>query len=551
MSRINLILEVHHFRWNSINLFYPWWGLVILVLTFWTAGLSSAQNTGGTANQELKIALVIGNSAYRASPLANPVNDSRAFAVKLRSLGFQVIERENIGAQQIPPVLREFRASLKPGAVALFFYAGHGVQIKGSNYLPAVDANITSEEDVPMNSIELNRVLDMMGEAKTRLNLVFLDACRNNPFASKIRSSGGGLAKVEAPSGTLISFATRPGSVASDGSGQHGLYTEHLLQAVDEPNLQIEQALKRVVSGVKKSSQGQQEPWMEGSIDGDFYFRGGPIDGGSAPIAKPADPLSIELAFWDSVHSSNHPPDIQAYLDKYPGGQFATLAKNRLIALSLPGSDKSSSERGNPTNQAGMTSITSIASKTIPTVTNNRRKLVAIAGFENKSTYGADKLWDTSAQLLTSGLLEMGAFRLVEWEKMKQLFDWKALSTNSLVKSPEQREAARKILLTEYFLSGAVTQYDVAQKSEVSAFSKRKTYVTSVRVDLQMQDAATGEYISGASGEAKEKQEFNGDLGGGETGTWDTRSGDQALGRAIQIALKKLVDTYKMHQDED
>ncbi len=550
--------KVYNFQWNGINHCYSWLGLVILVLTFWTAGLAWAQNTNGMANQELKVALVIGNSAYRASPLANPVNDSRAFAVKLRNLGFQVIERENIAAQQIPPVLREFRASLKPGAVALFFYAGHGVQIKGSNYLPAVDANITSEEDVPMNSIELNRVLDMMGEAKTRLNLVFLDACRNNPFASKVRSSGGGLAKVEAPSGTLISFATRPGSVASDGSGQHGLYTEHLLQAVDEPNLQIEQALKRVVSGVKKSSQGQQEPWMEGSIDGDFYFRGGPTDGGNTPTATPTatptdptNPLTVELAFWDSVRSSNHPPDIQAYLDKYPGGQFATLAKVRLTALSTQGSDKSFSERGNPTNQAGMTSISSIASKTIPTVTNNRRKLVAIAGFENKSTYGADKLWDTSAQLLTSELLEMGAFRLVEWEKMKQLFDWKALSTNSLVKSPEQREAARKILLTEYFLSGAVTQYDVAQKSEVSAFSKRKTYVTSVRVDLQMQDAATGEYISGASGEAKEKQEFNGDLGGGETGTWDTKSGDQALGRAIQMALKKLVDTYKMHQDED
>ena len=445
-------------------------------------------------------------------------------------MGFQVIERENILAKQIPPVLREFRASLKPGAVALFFYAGHGMQIRGSNYLPAIDAKVTSEEDIFMNSIELNKVLDMMGEAKTRLNLVFLDACRNNPFASSIRSSGGGLAKVEAPSGTLVSFATRPGSVAADGTGRHGLYTEYLLKAIDEPNLQIEQALKRVVSGVKKSSKGLQEPWMEGSIEGDFYFRGGPAVGGNASVTKPVDPLSIELAFWESVRDSNNSTDIQTYLDKYPVGQFAALAKTRIDGIHTQVIPDKLDTRSNPTN---------------------RRKLVAIAGFENKSTYGADKLWDTSAQLLTSELLEMGAFRLVEWEKMKQLFDWKALSTNSLVKSPEQREAARKILLTEYFLSGAVTQYDVAQKSEVSAFSKRKTYVTSVRVDLQMQDSATGEYVSGASGEAKEKQEFNGDFGGGETGTWDSKSGDNALGKAIQMALKKLVDNYKMHQEED
>lgn len=519
-------------RWSR------WWYLFVSFLAGFAAVL-----TAGTAlatsepvsvgQQELKVALVIGNSKYRESPLTNPVNDSRAFAAKLRTLGFEVIERENLQAKQIPPTLREFRASLKPGAVALFFYAGHGLQIKGSNYLPAVDADITSEEDVPMNSIELNKVLDMLGEAKTRLNLVFLDACRNNPYARSFRSGAGGLAKVEAPSGTLISFATRPGSVASDGQGQHGLYTEYLLKAIDEPDIQIEQALKSVVSGVKKTSKGQQEPWMEGSIEGDFYFRGGPRGEGKAQAAAPTDPLSLEVAFWESVRDSRDARDLQAYVDKYPGGQFVPLAKVRIEGLLTQLVAKS---RVASVDKAPAT---------------NRRKLVAIAGFENKSTFGAEKLWDTSGQLLTSSLLEMGVFRLVEWEKMKQLFDWKALSTNSLVKSPETREAARKILLTEYFLSGAVTQYDVAQKSEVSALSKRKTYVTDVRVDLQMQDSATGEYISGASGEASERQEFTGDFSGGQTGTWDPKSGDKALNRAIQMALKKLVDNYKKHEDED
>ena len=505
--------------------------LATLVAIFSANSALAAGSSTSIGQQELKVALVIGNSKYLSSPLANPINDSRAFAAKLRTLGFEVVERENLLAKQIPPTLREFRASLKPGAVALFFYAGHGLQIKGSNYLPAVDADITSEEDVPMNSIDLNKVLDMMGDAKTRLNLVFLDACRNNPYARSFRSSAGGLAKVEAPSGTLISFATRPGSVASDGQGQHGLYTEYLLKAIDEPNVQIEQALKTVVSGVKRTSKGQQEPWMEGSIEGDFYFRGGPT--GVTKVQAAADPLSLEVTFWESVRGSSDKRDLQAYVDKYPTGQFIPLAMTRIEGLD--------------TQQVARNRVTSVE-KALAT---NRRKLVAISGFENKSTFGSDKLWDTSGQLLTSSLLEMGVFRLVEWEKMKQLFDWKALSANSLVKSPESREKARKILLTEYFLSGAVTNYDVAQKSEVSALSKRKTYVTDVRVDLQMQDSATGEYIGSATGEATEKQEFSGDFSGGQTGTWDPKSGDKALNRAIQMALNKLVDNYKKHEDED
>ena len=223
---------------------------------------------------EARVALVIGNSSYRSAPLANPVNDARAISAKLRKLGFQVIERENLRQKQVGAVLREFRSKLKPGGVALFFYAGHGLQVKGVNYLPVVDADIASEEDVPTQSLDANKVLELMDEAKTRLNLVFMDACRNNPYARSFRSAADGLAKVNAPSGTIISFATRPGSVAADaGTGRNGLYTEHLLAAMDLPDTAIEQALKRVVSGVKRASKGRQEPWMEGSIEGDFYFR--------------------------------------------------------------------------------------------------------------------------------------------------------------------------------------------------------------------------------------------------------------------------------------
>jgi formylglycine-generating enzyme required for sulfatase activity len=281
---------------------------------------------------EQRVALVIGNSSYKSAPLANPVNDARAVSAKLRTLGFEVIERQNLTQKQVGGVLREFRSKLKPGGVALFFYAGHGLQVKGVNYLPVVDADIASEEDVPTQSLDANKVLELMDEAKTRMNLVFLDACRNNPYARSFRSASDGLAKVNAPSGTIISFATRPGSVAADaGTGRNGLYTEHLLAAMDLPNQPIEQALKRVVSGVKQASKGRQEPWMEGSIEGDFYFR---WTGQGAQAPKPpaaVDPATIELAFWESVKDSQSAEDYKEYLKKYPNGQFAGIAKRRAL----------------------------------------------------------------------------------------------------------------------------------------------------------------------------------------------------------------------------
>jgi len=223
-----------------------------------------------TQPKEARVALVIGNGAYKASPLRNPVNDAKDMATKLRSLGFTVVERNNLTVKQIGSTLREFRGKLVPGSVALVFYAGHGLQIKGENYLPAVDADINGEEDVPTQSLSTKQIMDILGDAKTRLNLVFLDACRDNPYARGFRSGSRGLSKESAPSGTLISFATRPGSVASDGDGRNGLYTGALLDAMDNLNQPIEQLLKRVVGSVKAASKSQQEPWMEGSIEGDF-----------------------------------------------------------------------------------------------------------------------------------------------------------------------------------------------------------------------------------------------------------------------------------------
>lgn len=302
-----------------------WSAWLLFLLLLWSMA------AGAVSRDEHAVALVIGNNAYKNAPLRSPINDARAMSERLRGLGFDVIERTNLKTREIAPTLREFRSRLKPGSVALIFYAGHGLQIKGVNYLPTVDADIESEDDVALQSIDLNRMLDGLGESKTRLNLVFLDACRNNPFTRSFRSSASGLAKVDAPSGTLISFATRPGSTAYDGDGTHGLYTEHLLRHMNMVDVPVELMLKRVVSGVKKDSRGQQEPWMEGSIEGDFSFVGNPAATTGKKMAEPVKPaapdnFAVELAFWESIRGSKNPREYQAYLKKYPDGQFAELA---------------------------------------------------------------------------------------------------------------------------------------------------------------------------------------------------------------------------------
>ena len=293
--------------------------------------LSILPATYSQAN-ESRVALVIGNGAYINGPLKNPGNDAHDMSAKLRGLGFDVIERNNIKMRQIGSTLSEFRSKLSPGAVALVFYAGHGIQIKGENYLPSVDADINSEEDVPNQSVSVKQIMDVLDESKTRLNLVFLDACRNNPFSRSFRSAEGGLARVSAPSGTLISYATRPGSVAADGDGRNGLYTSKLLKQLSSSQ-QIEQSLKAVVSEVKAASLGKQEPWMEGSIEGDFCFAGCGLNippPQQESLSPGLDSNAMEVSFWESIKNSNNPEDFRAYLEQYPNGGFVALARNRL-----------------------------------------------------------------------------------------------------------------------------------------------------------------------------------------------------------------------------
>ena len=286
---------------------------------------------------ENRVALVLGNSAYKSAPLRNPTNDARDMAVKLKGMGFTVVERNNLTVKQIGSTLREFRSKLTPGSVALVFYAGHGLQIKGENYFPTVDAEIAGEEDVPNQSLSMRQIMDVLGDAKTRLNLVFLDACRNNPYARSFRSSSDGLSKVNAPSGTLISFATRPGSLAADGTGRNGLYTSELLKAMEQKNQLIEQVLKQVVRGVTTGSKGTQEPWMEGSITGDFCFGGCNLLGaGNDPVQSVTNntsDLDAGLRVWEQTKALDSQAVYVAYLEKYPDSEFAWIARTRMEEL--------------------------------------------------------------------------------------------------------------------------------------------------------------------------------------------------------------------------
>jgi len=222
--------------------------------------------------REHRVALVIGNGRYRSAPLVNPVNDARAMSEALLSVGFQVTLLEDATLRQMAIAARDFGDTLQQGGVGLFFYAGHGMQIKGRNYLIPVGTDIQREDEVAYNAFDAGLLLGKMETARTRVNIVILDACRNNPFSRSFRSASQGLAQMDAPIGSYVSFATAPSKLASDGKEGNGLYTQHLLKAMRTPGLKIEDVFKRVRIGVMTDSKGQQIPWDNSSLMGDFYF---------------------------------------------------------------------------------------------------------------------------------------------------------------------------------------------------------------------------------------------------------------------------------------
>lgn len=248
-----------------------------------------------TALADARLALVIGNSAYKVGALANPRNDAALMADTLREVGFQVTTLSDATKDQMKQALLAFSRKLREtGAVGLFYYAGHGVQLRGENYVVPVDADIQNEAEVEFLALNVNEFLAAMERTSNQINIVILDACRNNPFARSFRSAARGLATVDAPRGTYIAYATAPGQVALDGDKGNSPYASALAGAIRTPGLTIEDTFKKARREVLAATSDQQVPWETSSITGSFYFAGAGAGAGAKPevtVATPAQPV--------------------------------------------------------------------------------------------------------------------------------------------------------------------------------------------------------------------------------------------------------------------
>ena len=299
---------------------------------------------------EKRVALVIGNSSYeKAAPLANPKNDANALAAVLSDLQFEVVKGIDLDRSEFEGVVRKFVRAIRGADVALLFYAGHGLQVKGRNYLAPIDADLSDEADLDFETLPLRTILKHM-ERHTRTNLVFLDACRDNPLARNLARSmgtrsvavGRGLARVETGVGTLIAFATEPGNVALDGWGGNSPFTTALLKHIETPGLDVDLMLRRVRKDVLELTSGKQVPWSNSSLTGRFEFaavQAGDVPGqdkpakSGAPTVATGSDRTIELAYWDAIVGSKAAADFESYLRKFPSGAFAELARLRIKRL--------------------------------------------------------------------------------------------------------------------------------------------------------------------------------------------------------------------------
>ena len=229
--------------------------------------VSSSNLTG-----ERRLALVIGNGAYRLSPLKNPRNDVRSMTAALSSAGFEVMAFEDLDFKGMRTAIREFGDKLMRYDVGLFYYSGHGVQVEGNNYLIPVDSDIRRADEITTSSLNANFILAKMESAQNKLNLVVLDACRDTPLGGVTRGLNRGLSSMDAAKGTMIAFSTAPGEVAMDGEGENSPYTKHLSTAIQRRGLLLEQVFKEVRRNVVAETEGKQVPWENSSVMGDFYF---------------------------------------------------------------------------------------------------------------------------------------------------------------------------------------------------------------------------------------------------------------------------------------
>jgi hypothetical protein len=299
------------------------------------------------ADAAKRVALVIGNSAYVHAPaLANPKHDAADMAAALREIGFEVVEHRDAGERELREGLGDFVRRLPGAEVAVLFYAGHGLQFGEQNYIVPVDLKVERPLDVQLGALNLATVIGAM-TAEARASIVFLDACRDNPFAAKLASAtrsaaSRGLARLEGGVGSLIAFATAPGDVAADGTGRNSPFTAALLKHIRTPGLEIRQVLSRVRTEVRLTTNRRQTPWDNSSLEGDVFLM--PAIPAPEPPSVQAGPSpappSAEIVFWQSIERTGTRELYEAYLKQYgETGIFAPIARQRIAALT-PGTDQ-------------------------------------------------------------------------------------------------------------------------------------------------------------------------------------------------------------------
>jgi len=293
-----------------------------------TPAVTNAQGLA-PATSERRIALVIGNNAYKGAPLTGPINDARAMANALTGLGFKVVELEDVGRAAMLKAIRQFADDLGDSeTIGLFYFAGHGAQSGGRNFLIPIDEDIRGEADIERQSVDIQYMLDKFANMRSGMNILILDACRNNPFAQSESGKGSGLASIDAPPGTLAAFAAAPGHVAMEISNANGIYTKNVLANIGTPGLPVEEVFKRVRTAVLAETDRRQVPWENTSLVRDFYFKGAPAGSGFKPVVADS-----EGDAWTGVKDSNNLYDYIEFFRRFSTGHYQTEVLQGINAI--------------------------------------------------------------------------------------------------------------------------------------------------------------------------------------------------------------------------
>lgn len=449
--------------------------LFLTVATAVTLVVSAAE-----AATERRVALVVGNSAYvNAPPLANPRNDATEVGGALRRLGFQVIDGYDLNNTDMQKRVQEFAREVETADVALFFYAGHGLQVAGENYLVPVDAALKRQADLDFEAIKVDRVVKQM-DAVAGPKILILDACRDNPLANQLARSMGGKGrgltgsgmsemKANAVTGTLIAFATAPGSVAMDGDGRNSPFTTALLHHIETPGVDIDLMMKRVRGEVAGATREQQQPWTNSSLNAEFFLKAGAgATSAAAPAAAPVAVAALqtdrsaaqfEIETWRSAQALNTPEGYKQYLASYPSGQFSAFARQMLerstsgAAVAMPSRLKD--ERNNEFTEGAIGLLPNDWTEIHQRLNLTLGLPLAVKGKVDKETRTAIATWQKKNDLNPSGFFSQDQYAWFKQSTQAKLDDLKAGRATLTASRSAQADSAKTVRSVSAPSSGA------------------------------------------------------------------------------------------------